>query len=687
MLESTLTALELLFTLRGVMFLFLGTLIGLVFGVIPGLGGTTAIALLIPLTFTMQPYEAITLMGGIMGSVSFGGSVTAILLNTPGIAPAAATCFDGYPLAQQGKAGLAIGAAGAASSVGGLIGVAILVAVIPLAKQIVLLFGPPEFFMLAIMGLSAIALSTGGRFLRGLISGLVGLLLSFVGYDAVSGGIRFTGGIEYLWDGISLVPALTGLFAISEMINLSVKGGTVVTSGQANVAITRVTDGVRAVFTHFGVTLRGSAIGVFIGAVPGVGGTVAAFLSYASTMHADKDPASYGKGNIKGVIAPEAANNSKDGGSLIPTLAFGIPGSAEMAIFLGVLVMHGIEPGPMLLVEHQGIVFSLILSLSASCVIATVIGLAVTRQLALITLVNVHILVPAVVAVSLVGVYALKNDFGDVILAFLFGVLGYFMIRFGFPRITMVIALVLGELAERSFHQSMMMTDGALSIFATRGISLTLLAITAFILLSPAVRLLYARVRAGRARPAAAPAAAPSAPGNPAAAGPAVAAASAPESLAARLAVPVVVLMLAAGMLAWAYQYDGRTRMVPALAAWTLLVFALFDLAAATGTRPGRLIAAFFTGSLDATAGDEGKPQPARRALLASAWVTGYVGAVLFAGFHIATPVYVALYGISKGSLSVRGALIAAVATEAFVALTFEWGMEFRLFRGVLFGG
>jgi putative tricarboxylic transport membrane protein len=670
MLESTLTALELLFTLRGVMFLALGTVIGLIFGVIPGLGGTTAIALLIPLTFNMQPYEAITLMGGIMGSVSFGGSITAILLNTPGIAPAAATCFDGYPLAQQGKAGLAIGAAGAASSVGGLIGIVILVAVIPLAKQIVLLFGPPEFFMLAIMGLAAIALSTGGRFLRGLIAGLVGLLLSFVGYDAVSGGIRFTADSEYLWDGIKLVPALTGLFAISEMINLAVKGGTVVTSGQANVAITRVTDGVRAVFTHFGVTMRGSAIGVFIGAVPGVGGTVAAFLSYASTMHADKDPASFGKGNIKGVIAPEAANNSKDGGSLIPTLAFGIPGSAEMAIFMGVLVQHGIEPGPMLLIEHQGIVFSLILALSLSCVLATVVGLAVTRQLALITLVNVHALVPAVVAVSLVGVYALHNDIGDVVLALLFGVVGYFMIRFGYPRITMVIALVLGELAERSYHQSMMMTDGDVSIFATRGISLALLVLTAFILLTPAIKLLIARLRARQA----------------AGSKRRMAAAPAHGRRLARLVAPFLVLAVAVAMLVWAYQYDGRTRMVPALTAWILVVLALFDIAASTGTRAGNYIAAFFTGSLSGPAGDEDKPQPARRALAACAWVTGYLGAVLLAGFHVATPVYVALYVIGQGKMSVRRGVLTAVATEGFIAVTFEWLMQFSLYRGILFG-
>ncbi|HSC95899.1 MAG TPA: tripartite tricarboxylate transporter permease [Burkholderiales bacterium] len=669
MLESTLAAFDLLFTARGLMFLALGTVIGLIFGVIPGLGGTTAIALLIPLTFGMHPAEAITLMGGIMGSVSFGGSITAILINTPGIAPAAATCFDGYPLAQQGKAGLAIGAAGAASSLGGLLGVVVLVAVIPLAKQIVLLFGPPEFFWLAIMGLSAIALSTGGRFLRGLIAGLVGLLLSFVGYDAVSGGIRFTAGIEYLWDGIPLVPALTGLFAISEMINLSVKGGTVVTSGQANVRITRVMDGVRAVFTHYRVTLRGSAIGTFIGAVPGVGGTVASFLSYASTLHADKDPASFGKGNIKGVIAPEAANNAKDGGALIPTLAFGIPGSAEMAIFLGVLIQHGMEPGPMLLIEHQGIVFTLILALSASCVLATVMGLAVTRQLALITLVDVHVLVPAVVALSLVGVYALHNNIGDVITAFVFGGLGYLMIRFDYPRITMVIALVLGELAERGFHQSMMMADGAVSVLFTRGISLALFVITALIMVTPAVRLLIERLKAreagGRRRPAVE---------------------RAHPRRYAQLAVPALMLASAAGMLAWAYQYDGRTRMVPALTAWTLLIFALLDLAAATGTSPGRFIAAFFTGSLTGPEGDEGKPQPPRKVIAACAWVTGYLIAVLLAGFHLATPVYVALFVVMQGRMSLRRALIAAAATAGFIAVTFEWLMQFELYRGLLFG-
>jgi putative tricarboxylic transport membrane protein len=488
MFESATEALALLFTLKGSLYLCLGVGIGLVFGAIPGLGGTTAIALLIPLTFGMQPAEAITLIGGVMGSVAFGGSISAILLNTPGIAPNAATCFDGFPLAQQGKAGMAIGAAATASSLGGILGVAILVAVIPIAKEIVLLFGPPEFFALAILGLGAIALSTGGKFLRGLIAGGVGLALAFVGLDAVNGGDRFTGGVEYLLDGVRLVPTLTGVFAIAEMINLTLKGGRVVSGGGESMKISRVSDGIVAVFKNIPILIRGSAIGAFIGAIPGVGGTVASFLSYASTVQASKNPESFGTGNIQGVIAPESANNAKDGGALIPTLAFGIPGSAEMAIFLGVLILHGLEPGPMMLVEHEGVVFSLIVAVASAAILASVIGLILARWLSLITLVDVHILAPTVVAVALVGVYALHNSMGDVAVAMIFGIIGFLMIRYDYPRITAVIALVLGELAERSYHQSMMIGDNSFSIFYGRPISAVLLVATVLIILSPSIR-------------------------------------------------------------------------------------------------------------------------------------------------------------------------------------------------------
>jgi len=487
MIESILSALSVLFTPTGALFLMLGVVVGLVFGVVPGIGGTTAIALLMPLSFGMDPNNAMMLMGGVMGAVSVGGSLTSILINTPGGAPNAATCFDGYPLAQQGKAGLAIGAAAASSTLGGLIGVVVLVAVIPVMKSIVLLFGPPEFFMLALMGLAAIAVSTGGQFLRGLIAGAIGLLLSFIGYNAVGGGVRFTLGSDYLWDGIPLVPALTGMFAITEMIALSVSGGTI-SKDAAGTRIAGVMEGVWACFKYWKTLLQGSVIGTFIGAIPGLGGTVASFLSYAAAMQISKSPETFGKGNVEGVIGPEAANNSKDGGSLIPTLAFGIPGSAEMAVFLGVLVLHGLSPGPMLLIQHEGVVFSLIMALSASCIIATVITLIIARWMILITIVDVHLLVPAVIATSLVGVYALQENIGDVILSVVFGVLGYLMIRFGFPRITLVIALILGELAERSFHQSLNMADGDWTIFFSRGISLTLFVIMLACLAYPALR-------------------------------------------------------------------------------------------------------------------------------------------------------------------------------------------------------
>ena len=305
MFDGLIQGLHLILTVHGIGMLALGVVVGLVFGAIPGLGGTTAMALFIPLTYGMQSQDAMALAGGIMGAVAFGGTITAILLNTPGTPMSAATCFDGYPLAQQGKAGMAIGAAGMSSSLGGLFGVLILVAVMPIARALVLSFGPAEFFMMALLGLSSIAASTGGMFLRGLISGAVGLMMAYVGYNSVSGGIRYTLGIDYLWDGIPLVPSLIGLFAIAEMIKLSAIGGTVVRTKEFGERIVGVRDGIATTFRNWPTVLRGSTLGALIGAIPGVGGTVASFLAYSVTMQVSKHPDRFGKGEIQGVIGPE----------------------------------------------------------------------------------------------------------------------------------------------------------------------------------------------------------------------------------------------------------------------------------------------------------------------------------------------------------------------------------------------
>ena len=479
----------------GLLYLAAGVMLGLIFGVIPGLGGTTALALLIPVTYTLQPIEAMYLAGGVMGATSFGGSISAILLNTPGTAPNAATCFDGYPLARQGKAGLAIGASAAASALGGLIGLLTLLAFIPVAREVVLSFGPAEFFLLTVLGLAAIAVSVRGKLLRGLIAGCVGLLFAYVGSDAITGDIRFSAGIDYLWDGIPLVPTLTGMFAISQMIELALKGGSVA-GGSAGLAtrITGVWEGVLAVFRHWPVLLRGSFIGTVIGAVPGLGGTVAAFLSYSSTAQTARDRDTFGTGNIKGVIAPESANNAKDGGSLIPTVAFGIPGSAETALFLAILVLHGMDPGPGILLYNQREIYGLIVALTLSAVGASLIGLALSRALVLITRIDVNVVVPVVVALSLTGVYVLEGRMADVLLTVIMGLLGYLMIRFDYPRLTLVIALVLGETAERSLHQVRLISDGhPLEFMLARPVSVLLIAAIVVTFLLPTFRRLRLR--------------------------------------------------------------------------------------------------------------------------------------------------------------------------------------------------
>lgn len=487
MLHMWLTGFESLLQARVLLFLFVGMVIGLFFGAIPGLGGAAALALIAPLTYDLDPITALALAGGVMGAVPMGGSITAILLNAPGTAPSAATCLDGYPLAQQGKAGLALGAAASANALGGIIGTVSVLALLPVAKQLVLLFGPPELFLLAVLGLIVVCMSAQGRFLRGLITGCLGLLISFVGYNDVTGVVRFTGGIPYLWDGVHLVPALIGLFAVAEMIQLSIAGGTIAKDSGA-VKITSMREGLLETFRHWPTVLRGSLIGTVVGAVPGVGGTVASFLSYSMTARASKDPESFGAGNIEGVIAPEAAINAKDGSCLIPTLAFGIPGGLEMAVFLGLLVLHGLQPGPLMLIDHQVEIYGLVWALTGSCILGSCMGLLLARPLARLTLLDSQVLVPVVTTVALLGSWAVDRSIENVVVTAVFGILGYLMIRFDYPRLTLVVAIVLGAAAERNFHQSAMMGDGGISIFLHRTTSVVLLAGIAVLLLSPVIR-------------------------------------------------------------------------------------------------------------------------------------------------------------------------------------------------------
>ncbi len=495
MLDVWIAGAQSLLHVQVLLFLTVGMGVGLVFGAVPGLGGTTALALLLPLTYGLDSISALALAGGVMGAVPMGGSITAILLNTPGSAPNAATCLDGYPMAQQGKAGIAIGAAASANAVGGIIGTISLLLILPVSKSIVLAFGPPEFFLLGVLGLVMVATTTRGTLPRALLVGGIGLMIAMIGYDQVGGQERYTFGIDYLWDGVHLVPALIGLFAVAEMINLWVKGGTVAAKSDT-MKVTRMSEGLMATFRHWPTVLRGSLIGTVVGAIPGVGGVVAAFLSYTVTVQASRNPESFGQGNVQGVIAPEAAINAKDCSALVPTLAFGIPGSAEMAVFLGILVLHGMQPGPLILVEHQTEIYGLVWALTASCVLASAIGLLVVHPLTRVTRVPGRVLVPFVMCVALVGSWAVDQAIENTITTLVFGLLGYLLMRLDYPRLPIVIALVLGSQMERNFHQSLAMSDGALSVFVTRPIGLVLVTLIVLALFWTPVRLLRQKERA-----------------------------------------------------------------------------------------------------------------------------------------------------------------------------------------------
>jgi putative tricarboxylic transport membrane protein len=461
------------------------TLLGLILGIFPGLGGAITLALLIPVTFSLDTNVSIMILAAALGGTNFGGSVTAILLNTPGAAPNAATVLDGYPLAREAKGGMAIAASAVSSAGGALLGLLILLLSVPFIRPVTLAFGVTEFFWLAVLGLTIIAVATTGSVLNDLIAGGVGLLVGFHGFSSVTGLPRFTFELNYLQGGIPLIPVLIGLFAIAEMINLVGGGDTIAQRGTVEGG--RI-EGIVAVVRNWKTFLQSAMIGWTVGVIPGVGGTVANFISYLQAKQRDSDPDSFGKGNIKGVIASEASNDAKDGGSMLPTLGLGIPGSASTAVLLGAFVLQGVTPGPLLFQENLQILFIITFALIISNILTSAVGLLSAEYLAKLTEVDIASLAPVVIVVSLLGAFVFRNSFGDVVIAVIFGLIGFLMMKFDFSRISVIIALVLGTLAERSFTQSLQISRGDYGVFVSRPLSVLLIAICIGSLLLPVYR-------------------------------------------------------------------------------------------------------------------------------------------------------------------------------------------------------
>ncbi len=480
----------------GIGLLISGSIIGMIFGAIPGLSGTTAIVVLTPMTFGMEPSTAMLWLGAAYGAATYGGAIPSILINTPGEAPNAATIIDGFPMAQKGQAGVALGAAATASTLGGFIGLFITLLLIPLLSKFLMSFSYQEFFMMAFLGLCIIAVLGEGSLIKGLASGGVGIMLSFIGYDPITAELRYTFNIEYLWDGIPVVPALFGLLAIGEIMDLMIKDQAIASTRGIRSDQKQVWQGVLETFRNMPLVLRSSALGTIIGAIPGVGGTVAGFFAYMQAKQTCKNNETFGTGDVRGVIAPEAANDAKEGGALLPTLAFGIPGSAAMAVFLGALTLHGLDVGQDIFVVHLDVVYMLILAMLGCHMVAAVIGLLVADKVAMLTRIRPSLFGPIIFVVCLIGSYTLRNSMGDAIVTIIFGLLGYEMRKFGFSRIAVVLGLLLGGMAERSFRQ-VLMTDIGIAGFFTRPISLVLFLIILALFILPYIQGYRKRKRNG----------------------------------------------------------------------------------------------------------------------------------------------------------------------------------------------
>ncbi len=459
--------------------IFAGTCGGIVIGAIPGLTATMAVALLIPVTFAMEPVAGLALLGGVYSGGMYGGAISSILLSTPGTPAAAATAFDGYPMTRQGKGGTAIAVATVASFTGGIVSTIFLITLAPMLAKLALKFGPPEYFLLAIMGLASIVTLTSGNLLKGLVSGLLGLIIATVGMDPISGFIRFSAGIPDLYEGVSFMPALIGLFSVSQVLELTSEHSIVQKLG-ADVSTLKKAKLPKGLAPTIA---RGSLIGSIVGMLPGAGATIAAFISYNFTKQFSKNPETFGKGNPEGVAAAESANNGVVGGSLIPLLTLGIPGNSVAAALMGGLMIKGLIPGPELFTKHGQITYAFILSLFVANIIFLVLGLYLAPLFAKVATVSNAILIPAISILSIIGSYAISNSMFDVYLMLAFGIGGYFLHRAGFSLGAIVLGLILGPIAEQGFGQSLIISDGSPLIFFTRPISIALIGIIIVLLL------------------------------------------------------------------------------------------------------------------------------------------------------------------------------------------------------------
>lgn len=485
MLENIIYAISVVFIWQNLLLIIIGTAVGMVFGSLPGLTVTLAVTLVLPFTFDLPPESGIVLLTGVYCAGTYAGSISAILINTPGTPSSAATAWDGYPLTRKGRSFEALSVALHASVIGGLISAVALIFFAPLLAKTALAFGPPERFALTFFGLTIIARVSGKSLSKGFVAALFGLLIATVGVDPIMGVPRFSFNTFYLYGGVGMIEVFIGIFAIAEIFNQIGKR-----ADQGKVAKdashqSRIRWG--DIIPHYWTICKSSVIGIVIGVIPGTGGSIASFIAYDEAKRASKEPEQFGKGSLEGIAASESANNGVTAATLIPTLTLGIPGNTVAAIFLGALLIHGLTPGPQLFVNQGGLMYTIMFSFIMANIVMYFQGRVALKWFDRIVNIPDAILLPIILTMCLIGAYTISNSLNSVIVALIFGAVGYGMIRFEYPTAPMVIALILGGMVEESMRQSLILSDGSAMIFVTRPIALLFFLMTVFVTFSPFV--------------------------------------------------------------------------------------------------------------------------------------------------------------------------------------------------------
>jgi putative tricarboxylic transport membrane protein len=484
MLEALQAMGSVVLDLHLLLLIFATTIIGVVIGVLPGLGATTGAALLLPFTLTMDPVHAITVLATIYVSATFAGSITAILINTPGTSAAAATTFDGFPLAQRGEAGRALGVAVVSSTVGGVFSIIVLCIAAPMLARVAYQFRPPEYFALTLFGLSMLASISSGGAVKNLIGGVFGVWLATIGAERATGIERFLFGNYELYEGLSFVPVFIGLFAMSELLVQSKRGNRIANAIGMNAVKLPSKEDYKKIWKTI---LRSCGIGTFIGILPAEGATVASMIGYSEARRWSKNKEEFGKGAIEGIAGAEAANNAATGGAMVPTMVLGIPGSGTTAIILVGLMVHGLRPGPYLFTEQVDKVYQIFGAMLVANLMFLGMGLYAAKFFARISLIPSAILWPIVFALSIVGSYSLSSSLLDVWIVLIFGVIGFFARRHGFAVAPIAVGLILGEMVESNLQNSLKMFEGKWWLIFTQPLAVLFLLLAFLGLCGPAI--------------------------------------------------------------------------------------------------------------------------------------------------------------------------------------------------------